>query len=212
MDILGSMKTDLMMESMKNPTNTVILLRELKKCAALMVPSYKDARYFYLKEKFDGKEPMTAVTIDVLQRYNYEALNNMMFSLGYSLNEKALYLVYRLGDTFKSLFDFVSYMKGKFSKELQDAIRKLLDSLFRMVVFLERFRDFLQGKKLFQSIFSVKEVRKIDRLIAGVLPAPAPYSVEDIRNWCVFEQVYVACDNLVWFVDILLIPFLMSCL
>ena len=215
MEISESMKTDLMMELMKNPKMTVMLLREWKKCVPLLLQSYKDARYFYLKEKFQGKEPITAVTIDVIQRYDYKTLAGMMVSFVYSLNEKALCLIYRFGDTFKSLIDFVSYMlaeKNNFSVELKEAIQKLQTSLFRMVVFLERFRGFLEGKKQFQSIFSVNEMRKIDGLIAGVLPAPSPYTVKDIRNWCVFQQVYVACDNSVGFVDILLLPFLNSCL
>ena len=186
-------------------------LKNWKQCVTVVVGSYAETRHLFLKEKFDGKEPQTPITLDVLQRYDFGQLISDMASYEHTVNEKALELVERFGDTFKGLRDFLSHMlteKDKLSVELREAIGNLQVSLFHMVIFLERFRDFLQGKRKFQSIFSSAKVHEFDHLIAKVLKTPKPDVVRDMRNWHIFHEVYKACDNVVFLVDMLLSPVL----
>ena len=196
-------------------TDTVTLLKKLRHHVVGVVECYAETRTLFLKDEFKGKAPHTAIVLDQLQRYNHGDLINEMVSYDYSLNQKALKLVFAFGDTFKSLYDFVDYMltkKGKMSTELQAAIVKLHTSLFHTMIFLQNFKDILKGKRSFQTIFSTHKVAEFNQAIAKVLPAATSDLVDDMRNWYIFEQVYIACDNIAVFVDVLLLPFKTSCL
>jgi len=196
-------------------TNTVTLLKNCRHHIVDVVGCYAEARTLFLKEEFKGKAPQTAIVLDQLQRYDHADLINQMVSHDYSLNQKALKLVYAFGDTFKSLSDFVDYMltkQIKLSTELQAAIVKLHTSIFRTMIFLENFKGILKGKRSFQTIFSTHKVAEFNQAIAKVLPAATSDLVDDMRNWYVFEQVYIACDNIALFIDLLLLPFKNSCL
>lgn len=197
----------------KSLRNTTSYLQILKKHDGEILRSFKEARYEFLKVKFSGKEPLTPIVLDVLQRYDVDYVTKYIASNEYTMNEKAHVLVNCFGDTFKGLCQFVRQMlieKGKMAKQLRDRLLDLHLELFGTVCFLERFRDLLHGKRDFQSIFSASKLAEFDKAIADWLSQPKPDVVRDHRNWCVLEQVYVACDSLVEYINPLLMTLKVS--
>ena len=213
--IIDDFKRQLTKKIEKDLANTITYCKTLKVCVADVMGCFKQARYQFLMDKFQGKEPMTPVILDVLQRYDDDYVSNYIASFDYTVNEKALVIVNSFGDTFKGLCQFVYHMlteKWKLSTELQTELAKLQNALFRTVIFLERFRDMLHEKRDFESIFSLKKVSEFDSSITVVLPHLKPTTIKEYRNWYIIEQIFVASDNVVEFVNPLLVTFSLSCL